>query len=73
LADPRLNHNLLTVTDPKGQTFLSNTYAPTLNPQDFAFDRVLTQRLGLANEQLSFSICRKSRRPPTTSRPPSVL
>jgi YD repeat-containing protein len=54
LADPRLNHNLLTVTDPKGQTFLSNTYAPTLNPQDFAFDRVLTQRLGLANEQLSF-------------------
>ncbi|MEZ6083435.1 MAG: hypothetical protein R3E58_05660 [Phycisphaerae bacterium] len=23
-ADPRLNHNLLTITDPKGQTFLVN-------------------------------------------------
>lgn len=35
---PELNHNLLTVTDAKGQVVLTNTYS--------VFDRVVQQRLG---------------------------
>lgn len=38
-GDPRLNHNLLTVTDALGQLVLTNTYAATLNPMDLEFDR----------------------------------
>ena len=54
LPDPRLNHNLLTITDPKGQTYLVNTYDPTLNPQDRNYDRLVTQQLGQPNELLHF-------------------
>ncbi|HNO80205.1 MAG TPA: RHS repeat-associated core domain-containing protein, partial [Phycisphaerae bacterium] len=54
-ADPRLNHNLLTITDPKGQTFLVNTYAATLNPNDLEYDRLVSQQLGNPNELLTFS------------------
>jgi RHS repeat-associated protein len=39
-ADNRLNHNLLTVTDPSGQTVLTNTYALTTDPGNHDFDRV---------------------------------
>jgi RHS repeat-associated protein len=48
--DERLNHNLLTVTDPKGQTWIENTFAPTENPSDLDFDRVLRQRQGDATD-----------------------
>lgn len=41
-ADARLNHNLLTVTSPLGHVVLTNTYAPTLVPTDFEFDRCIT-------------------------------
>lgn len=53
-ADPRLNHNLLGITDPKGQTYLVNTFAATVNPGDLEFDRVVAQQLGLPGEQLFF-------------------
>lgn len=45
-ADARLNHNLLTITDPKGQTYLTIVYAPTINPADQNFDRVERQIWG---------------------------
>ena len=45
-VDDRLNHNLLTITDPNGQLFLTNTYAGTTDPADLEFDRVQTQIWG---------------------------
>lgn len=45
-ADERLNHNLLTNTDPKGQTFLTNTYAATTDPNALDFDRLTRQEWG---------------------------
>ncbi|MEO1130080.1 MAG: DUF6531 domain-containing protein [Planctomycetota bacterium] len=45
-AQPELNHNLLTITDAKGQTSLINEYAPTVNPSDFEFDRIVRQTWG---------------------------
>ncbi len=54
-SDPRLSHNLLTVTDPKGQTFLVNTYASTLNPADLEYDRLVSQQLGAPTELFTFS------------------
>ena len=41
-ADERLNHNLLTITDPKGQLYLSNVYGDS-GP---GFDRVIRQIWG---------------------------
>ncbi|MEE9296936.1 MAG: RHS repeat-associated core domain-containing protein [Phycisphaerae bacterium] len=43
-VDERLNHNLLTITDPKGQTFLVNQYGE--DPYAPGFDRVLRQIWG---------------------------
>ena len=48
-SDARLNHNLLTITDPRGQVWLTNTYSS--QPDDEAtgalsFDRVLQQDVG---------------------------
>jgi len=40
-ADARLNHNLLTVTSALGSVVLTCTYAATLVPTDFGFDRCL--------------------------------
>jgi len=40
LANPRLNHNLLTIQDPPGQALFTHTYAPTTNAGDIEFDRV---------------------------------
>lgn len=54
-ADEQLNHNLLTITDPLGQTYLQNTYAPTINPGDFLFDRLVTQVYGNAGDRIDFS------------------
>jgi RHS repeat-associated protein len=48
-ADERLNHNLLTVTDPKGQVYLTNVYATTLDDLDINFDRVFRQYWGDQN------------------------
>lgn len=45
-ADERLNHNLLTITDPKGQEFVRNTYADTEDPNDLLFDRIVRQSWG---------------------------
>lgn len=53
-TDARLNHNLLTITDGRGQTYLSNVYATTTNLGDINFDRLLEQRLGDANQKLEF-------------------
>jgi RHS repeat-associated protein len=51
-ADDRLNHNLLTITDPKGQTFLTNEYAPKTDPQNLRFDRVERQIWGNPSDVL---------------------
>ena len=51
-VDDRLNHNLLSVTDPKGQTYLVNEYHSTTNPHDLNFDRVRTQTLGNPDERI---------------------
>ena len=53
--DNRLNHNLLSITDAKGQTWLRNFYAPTQNPADPLFDRVVTQQRGGSNELIQFA------------------
>lgn len=54
-ADERLNHDLLTITDAKGQLYLRNTYAHTIDaadprhttdPNDFNFDRIVRQAWG---------------------------
>ncbi len=45
-ADDRLNHNLQTITDPKGQTYVHIEYAPTTDPSDVNFDRVKRQTWG---------------------------
>lgn len=44
----RLNHNLLSVTDPKGQEYLVNEYGR--NPDLISFDRVVRQQEGEASE-----------------------
>ena len=49
-ADPRLNGNLLTITDGKGQTYLDNTYATNANPDDLLYDRIVAQRWGNATD-----------------------
>jgi YD repeat-containing protein len=41
-ANARLNHNLLAVESPPGQTIVSHTYAATTDPADIDFDRVAT-------------------------------
>jgi len=51
MLHPELDHNLLTITDPKGQVFLRNVYDPTLNPADLNFDRLVKQIWGLPGQQ----------------------
>jgi len=48
--DDTLNHNLLTITDPKGQLWLTNTYHPTPNGPDFNNDRLTRQVWGNASD-----------------------
>jgi YD repeat-containing protein len=50
LPDERLNHNLLSVTDAKGQTYLTNEYSPSTSVLDINFDRVTRQILGGPND-----------------------
>ncbi len=47
------NHNLLTVTDPKGQTYLSNIYEN--DPSSYEFDKVIQQQFGVEEQLLTFS------------------
>lgn len=54
LADEKLNHNLLTVTDPKGQTSLEYVYSTTTNVTDYSYDRVLEQTWGDPGEEIDF-------------------
>ncbi len=44
-ADERLNHNLLWIRDPRGQTWISNAYAATTDPGALDFDRLERQVL----------------------------
>lgn len=60
LSVESLNHNLLTVTDPKGQTWLQNLYATTLNPADLNFDRVTRQTWGQTSEVLMLHYVRQT-------------
>jgi YD repeat-containing protein len=53
-ADDRLNHNLLTIMDAKGQVWLQNIYATNLNPANFNFDRVTVQTLGGPGHTLEY-------------------
>ncbi|MBW8040906.1 MAG: hypothetical protein FVQ85_13000 [Planctomycetes bacterium] len=52
-----LNHNLLTITDPKGQTYLQNTYGTNAANPDF--DRVVEHILGDPNDKTSISYARQ--------------
>jgi len=45
-GDPLLDHNLLTITDPKGHTYCRYVYSPTLDPGDPGYDHVARQVLG---------------------------
>ena len=45
-SEEALNHNLLTITDGRGQTYLVNEYAATLDPAAPDFDRLTRQILG---------------------------
>lgn len=45
-SSAQLNHNLTSITDPAGQTYLVNTYYPTEDEDDLSFDRLWKQTLG---------------------------
>lgn len=47
-----LNHNLESVTDPKGQKYLVNRYGT--DPTAFDFDKVILQQIGEQDQQMSF-------------------
>ncbi|HKQ50400.1 MAG TPA: DUF6531 domain-containing protein [Phycisphaerae bacterium] len=59
-ADSRLNHNLLTITDPKGQTYLQNVYASTLDPADLNFDRLVRQTWGQPGDVIDMTYVAQS-------------
>ncbi len=42
-ADDRLNHNLLSITDPKGQSWLELEYSASTDPADPTFDQAVSQ------------------------------
>ncbi len=46
-----LNHNLLTITDPKGQTYLQNTYGES----GYELDKIITQQEGEQNQTYEVS------------------
>ncbi|MGE4180793.1 MAG: RHS repeat-associated core domain-containing protein [Limisphaerales bacterium] len=55
-SDPRLaflNHNLISVTDPKRQRYLVNRYGE--NPNAYDFDRVISQQSGGPEQVYTFS------------------
>jgi RHS repeat-associated protein len=56
-SDVALNHNLLTITDPKGQRYLTNVYGTTgvpREPADVVYDRVLRQIWGNPTDTIDF-------------------
>ena len=55
--DP-LNHNLLTITDPKGHTYLINEYHTTTDPNNFNYDRVTRQTWGDPGDIIDFTYVR---------------
>ncbi len=65
-VDARLNHNLLTITDAKGQTFLTNEYSSETDPSGTTFDHVVRQRLGETDEIIDYAYL------PQTSRGPGL-
>jgi YD repeat-containing protein len=54
LADPALNHNLIAITDPKGQTYLQNTYSASSHPGDTDYDHVMMQVWGDPGERIDY-------------------
>jgi RHS repeat-associated protein len=44
-GDDRLNHKLLTITDPKGQTWLRNYYSTNTNPLALEYGRVVKRSI----------------------------
>ncbi|MBP7746933.1 MAG: RHS repeat protein [Phycisphaerae bacterium] len=65
-ADERLNHNLLTITDPKGQTYLQNVYATTTDPGTVEFDRVVRQVWGDPGDIIDFAYVPQMPAPPAS-------
>ena len=53
--DPNLNHKLLTISDPKGQTYLRNVYSTSTDPAAPDYGRVVSRVLGETNEILCFA------------------
>jgi len=54
-ADDRLNHSLVSIKGPRGQTFLTNEYATTPEPSDFHFTRLWRQTLGKDVTDIAYS------------------
>jgi RHS repeat-associated protein len=52
-ADERLNHNLLTITDPKGQVYVQNTYSN--DPTTHEAAHVVQQRRGGPNDIINYT------------------
>ncbi len=53
-SDARLNHNLLSITDARGNTARSITYAATTSPENAEFDRIQRQTLGAAHKSTTY-------------------
>jgi RHS repeat-associated protein len=51
-AHEDLNHNLLTIVDPKGQVWLSNTYSDEQQPLHVDFDRLVRQERGNPGDRI---------------------
>ena len=49
-----LKNNLESITDPKGQTYLVNSYSATEDPLDFLFNRVVAQQYGAGGFQFHY-------------------
>jgi RHS repeat-associated protein len=60
-ADERLNHNLLTITDPKGQTYLRNIYST--DPAELSSDHVTQQTWGDSNTVIHFTYIQEEPEP----------
>lgn len=50
-----LNHNMTSVIDAKGQTFLTTQYSATTNPGEFMFDRAISQTWGEDDDWIHLS------------------
>ncbi len=53
--DDRLNHNMTSITDPKGQTYTRIFYNPTEDPANVQFDRVMSEDWGDPGDVFHFS------------------